>query len=114
METFDRIRMMFDDQTSTIIRLTSQVPRTASQICRELQIPRSVCYRKLKVLVDAQLIDVCESGSSWPAKGHAAKYVSNIDRAYISLEHGEMCMVLKLKNSDQMQISKISTDALSL
>jgi predicted transcriptional regulator len=108
MDTFDRIRMMFDDQTSIILTLTSQNPRTASQLCRELNIPRSVCYRKLKMLMNERLLDVCRSQNEWTDKGHATRYISNIDRAYVSLEHGELMFVLKLKNENRTEMSKMS------
>jgi len=110
MDTFERIRMMLDDQTSTILMLTSQNPRTASQLCRALHIPRSVCYRKLKTLIGEQLLDVSHAQNQLGGKGHATRYVSNIDKAYVSLEHGEMMMVLKLKNESHPQMSKIVSD----
>jgi len=111
MDTFERIRMMLDDQTSTILRLTSQNPRTASQLCKELHIPRSVCYRKLKTLISEQLLDVTHSQNQLGGKVHATRYVSNIDKAYVSLEHGELMMVLKLKNESNPHMSRISSDS---
>jgi predicted ArsR family transcriptional regulator len=111
MDTFERIRMMLDDQTSTILKLTSQNPRTASQLCKELQIPRSVCYRKLKTLISEQLLDVSHSQNQLGGKVHATRYVSNIDKAYVSLEHGELMMVLKLKNESHPHMSRISSDS---
>jgi len=111
MDTFERIRMMLDDQTSTILRLTSQNPRTASQLCRELHIPRSVCYRKLKTLISEQLLDVSHSQNRLGGKSNATRYVSNIDKAYVSLEHGELMMVLKLKNESHPHMSRISSDS---
>jgi len=108
MDTFDRIRMMLDDQTSIILTLTSQNPRTASQLCRELNIARSVCYRKLKTLMNERLLDVYRSQNQWSCKGHATRYISNIDKAYVSLEHGELMFVLKLKNEDRTEMSKIT------
>lgn len=110
MDTLEKIRMMFDDQSSTILRLTSQNPRTASQLCQALHIPRSVCYRKLKVLINERLLDVDKPMGNWGSKGHATKYVSNIDTAYVALEHGEMRMVLKLKNDNHPQTTRISTE----
>jgi predicted transcriptional regulator len=111
MDAFEKIRMMLDDQTSTILRLTSQNPRTASQLCRELHIPRSVCYRKLKTLINEQLLDVSRSERQLGGHSHATRYVSNIDKAYVSLEQGELMTVLKLKNENQTHMSRISSDS---
>jgi len=110
IDTFGRIRMMFDEQTSTIIGLTSEKPMTASDICHRLNIPRSVCYRKLKMLTDARLLNLCkddkESGN-W----QISRYLSNIDMVYVALEHGDMNMVLRLKDSGETQKQRFSSES---
>jgi len=109
--TFERIGMMFDEQTSIILNLTSKGSMTASEICRKLEIPRSVCYRKLKTMTDARLLQLMrvdgESGE-W----HASRYSSNIDMAYVALEHGEMRMMMRLKDSKETQTQKFSSDVI--
>ena len=98
MDTFDKIRMILDEQTAIILELTANKPLTASQIGRELDMPHSVCYRRLKMLIDAQFL--CEMGPSrgWGGSPNAKRYSSNIDQMYVALEHGEFNCVLKLRN----------------
>lgn len=109
IDTFGRIRMMFDEQTSTIIGLTANAPMTASEICRRLAIPRSVCYRKLKMLTDARLLSLCR-GDAEPGDWQISRYLSNIETAYVALEHGEMNMLIKLKDGGETQTQKFSSE----
>jgi len=107
MDALEKMKILLDEQTATILKLTAQKPLTASQIGRELHLPHSVCYRKIKTLIDAELIS--ETGQSNEKSGHvpAKQYKSNIDRAYVSLEQGEFRCVLKLKDNSQLQTIRI-------
>lgn len=103
MDAYQKIKMIFDEQTATILELTAQKPMTASQICRRLNMPHSVCYRKLKMLIDAQLISEI-GGTDRPFRYVGPKqYSCNIDRAYVALEQGELRCVLKLRSDDRPQ-----------
>ena len=107
MDTLDKIRMILDEQTATIMELTAQRPLTASQISRELDLPHSVCYRKLKMLIDAQLLHEIRPASSSGGAPNAKRYTSNIDQAYVVLEHGELKCILKLRDNEAPQIFRI-------
>ena len=109
IDTFERIRLMFEEQASTIIRLTSEAPLTASEICRRLGVPRSVCYRKLKMMTDAKLLSLCRDGLA-PGEWAVSKYSSNIDMAYVSIEHGDMNMLIRLKDSKETMTQRFSSE----
>jgi len=108
MDTFNKIKMIFDEQTATILELTAQEPMTASQIGRRLNIPHSVCYRKLKMLIDAQLISEISSPGQPFKCVKAKRYACNIDKAYVALEQGELRCVLKLRNENRLQTFRLN------
>jgi RNA polymerase subunit RPABC4/transcription elongation factor Spt4/DNA-binding transcriptional ArsR family regulator len=97
IDAFDRIKMIFDDQSSTILSMTANGPMTASEICHALNVPRSVCYRKLKILTDAHLLNARRIDDVGDA--HTTRYLSNIDMVYVSLENGDMKMVVRMKGA---------------
>jgi len=110
MDAFQKIKMIFDEQTATILELTAQKPMTASQIGRRLNMPHSVCYRKLKMLIDARLISEINAGNHQFGYVGAKQYSCNIDRAYVALEQGELRCVLKLRNEDKLQTYQVSRE----
>ena len=101
IDAFDRIKMIFDDQSSTILSMTANGPMTASEICRALNVPRSVCYRKLKILTDAHLLNARRIDDAGDA--HTTRYLSNIDMVYVSLENGDMKMVVRMKGAKKAE-----------
>jgi len=109
IDTFERIRLMFDEQASAIIGLTTDTPMTASAICRRMGIPRSVCYRKLKMMTDAKLLNLCRAEGT-PGEWQVSRYQSNIDMAYVSIEHGDMNMLIRLKDSKETMTQRLSSD----
>jgi len=109
MDTLKRLQMILDERTAVILRLTAKKPCTATQICHELDIPHSVCYRKIKQLTDADLLDELLPEDPWEEKGQARKYSSNIEKAYVALERGEMMIVLKLKSSDKSEVYRLNS-----
>lgn len=111
IDVFGRIGMMFDEQTSSILDMTTNGAMTASEICKRLKIPRSVCYRKLKSLTDAKilLLSKPEQGThEW----YASRYRSNVEMAFVSIEHGEMRMAMRFKDSKETQTQKFASDIL--
>jgi len=107
VDTLKRIQLMLDEQTATILRLTALEPFTASQLRDELRIPHSVCYRKIKQLKEAELLDECKPQDPWRDRTQAKSYISNIDKAFVTLERGEMMIVLKLKNSKHAEVFRL-------
>lgn len=110
MDAFQKIKMILDEQTATILELTAQKPMTASQIGRKLNMPHSVCYRKLKMLIDANLISEISAANHQFGYAGAKQYFCNIDRAYVALEQGELKCVLKLRNQDELQTYRMSRE----
>lgn len=108
MDAYQKIKMILDEQTATILELTAQKPMTASQIGKRLNMPHSVCYRKLKMLIDAQLISELSGASRQLGYAGPKRYSCNIDRAYVALEQGEFRCVLKLRNDEQLQIYQMT------
>lgn len=109
IDTFGMMRLMFDEQACVIIGLTSEAPMIASEICRRMGIPRSVCYRKLKMMTDAKLLSLCRAEGA-PCEWQVSRYQSNIDMAYVSLEHGDMNMLIRLKDNKETMTQRFSSD----
>lgn len=111
MDTLKRIQIILDERTATILKLTAEEPKTASEISQELDIPHSVCYRKIKQLTDAGLLGESSPEDPWkrPEKGKPKGYISNIDKVYVALERGEMMIVLKRKSADKSEVYHLST-----
>ncbi|MDH4123219.1 MAG: winged helix-turn-helix domain-containing protein [Thermoplasmata archaeon] len=108
MDAFERIRLILDDQSADILKLTAKKPMTASQIGSELHIPHSVCYRKLKTLIDAQLLNEISRGAqSSYSTNYSKKYVSNIEQMSVILGMGGLSCILKLKSSEIPQTFRI-------
>lgn len=109
MDTLKRMKLILDEKTATILRMTAGDPCTASEISKKLQIPHSVCYRKIKQLTDAELLDENEPEDPWQNRNQPRTYVSNVENAYVALERGEMVIVLKFKKARKPEVVRLST-----
>lgn len=108
MDTLKRIQLLLDERTAVILKMTAEQPCTASEISSELDIPHSVCYRKIKQLKEADLLDETGPEDPWENKNRPRSYTSNVENAYVSLERGEMVIVLKFKNLKESEVLRLS------
>ncbi|HDP96811.1 MAG TPA: ArsR family transcriptional regulator [Euryarchaeota archaeon] len=109
MDTLKRMKLILDEKTAFILKMTSEDPCTASEISKKLDIPHSVCYRKIKQLTDAELLDESEPEDPWKNRNQPKSYVSNVENAYVALERGEMVIVLKFRKSREPEVIRLST-----
>ena len=85
----DMKELLTDDETEKILKATYHMARNPVEISEIYGIPIARCYRKIKVLQDAGLLEAVSSIKD--AKGRKLTYYkANMENAYVSFNNGKL------------------------
>jgi DNA-binding Lrp family transcriptional regulator len=89
MDSIAVSNILTDEYSARILIWSMEKPRTAAEMSRNLGIPISACYNRIRVLEKLSLLKCVEMRISTSGK-HTAAYRSDLKRASIQMERGEI------------------------
>ena len=108
MDTFEKFRMMLDQYSSQILKLTSPQAMNALELSDALGIPIAACYRRIRALKEAGILH--EEGKVVSIGGKlVASYRSSVESAQVMLTDGRLRVVIRTadeKDSEEMPLSE--------
>ncbi len=111
MDTFDTFRLLLDEYSSRILQLTSPKALNAIELSDTLGIPIAACYRRIRVLKDAGMLDEESKVVSVGGK-MVATYRSAVESAQVMLQDGRLRVLIKAKGestADELLLSEEPT-----
>ena len=108
MDPFETFRLLLDEYSSRILQLTSPRAMNAIELSDELGIPIAACYRRIRALKDAGIIQEDSKVVSIGGK-MVATYRSVVESAEVMLQDGRLRVLIKANgssNSDEMMLSE--------
>jgi len=110
-DAFDTFRLMLDEYSSEILKLTGQKALNAVQLSEALGIPVAACYRRIRALKEAGVLK--EDGRAVSVGGKlVATYRSSVDRAELFLQDGRLRVEISAngeEKADEMDLSEEPT-----
>ncbi len=107
MDAFDLFRLVLDEYSAQIIRLTSPHPMNAIQLSDALGIPIAACYRRIRTLKEAGVLK--EEGRAVSIGGKlVATYRSSLEKAEVVLTDGRLRILIRAngqKTANEMLLS---------
>jgi DNA-binding Lrp family transcriptional regulator len=108
MDAFDMFRLMLDEYSSQILRLTSPQSMNAIELSNALGIPIAACYRRIRALKEAGVLR--EEGRTVSVGGKlVATYRSSVESAEVLLNDGRLSIQIKAngqKRADEVLLSE--------
>jgi DNA-binding Lrp family transcriptional regulator len=107
MDPFDTFRLLIDEYSSKILQLTSPQALNAIELSDALGIPIAACYRRIRALKDAGVLDEESKVVSVGGK-MVATYRSVVESAEVLLQDGRLRVLIRAKgesNSDEVMLS---------
>ena len=108
MDAFDMFRLMLDEYSSQILRLTSPQSMNAIELSDALGIPIAACYRRIRALKEAGVLK--EEGRAVSIGGKlVATYRSSVESAEVLLTDGRLRIQIKAngqKTADEVLLSE--------
>jgi DNA-binding Lrp family transcriptional regulator len=108
MDAFDMFRLMLDEYSSQILRLTSPQSMNAIELSDALGIPIAACYRRIRALKEAGVLR--EEGRTVSVGGKlVATYRSSVESAEVLLNDGRLSIQIKAngqKRADEVLLSE--------
>ena len=111
MDPFDTFRLLLDEYSSKILQLTAPRAMNAIELSDALGIPIAACYRRLRALKDAGVIQEDSKVVSVGGK-MVATYKSVVERAEVILQDGRLKVQIKtndFKSKDEMMLAEETT-----
>ncbi len=111
MDPFETFRLLLDEYSSKILQLTSPKAMNAIELSDELGIPIAACYRRIRALKDAGVIQEESKMVSIGGK-MVATYRSVVESAEVLLQDGRLRVLIKANgasNADEMTLSEEPT-----
>lgn len=95
-------RLVMDDYNLRILSATTFKERSARELAYLLDIPMATCYRKIKELLNAELLE--EEESKLTKEGRRYKtYLSRVSAIHVSFENGKLKVGLQLTWNEPME-----------
>jgi len=95
MDALTISNIMNDDYAARILVWAIDVPRTAAEMSKNLGIPVSACYNRIRTLERLGLLRCVESRLS-PSGKRIAVYQSQLKKAIIFMDRGEVRVKVEL------------------
>jgi DNA-binding Lrp family transcriptional regulator len=111
MDPFETFRLLLDEYSSKILQLTSPRALNAIELSDELGIPIAACYRRIRALKDAGIIQEESRVISIGGK-MVATYRSVVESAEVMLQDGRLRVLIKANGSsstDEVALSEETT-----
>lgn len=106
MDPFQTFRLLLDEYSSKILEFTSRQPMNALELSDALGIPMAACYRRIRALREAGMLN--EDGRVVSVGGKlVATYRSAVESAEVMLQDGRLRVVIKAngkKDSDEVAL----------
>jgi len=110
MDTFDKFRMMLDQYSSQILKLTSPQAMNALELSDALGIPIAACYRRIRALKEAGILH--EEGKVVSIGGKlVASYRSSVESAEVVLTDGRLRVIIKTADERDTSEMPLSDEA---
>ncbi|HEX9907943.1 MAG TPA: helix-turn-helix domain-containing protein [Thermoplasmata archaeon] len=111
MDAYDMFKLILDDYSSKILRLTETQPLNAVELSEALGIPMAACYRRIRGLKGAGMLK--EEGKAVSIGGKmVARYRSSIDSAEVVLHDGRLRIIINVegqRNSEEFELGEEPT-----
>jgi DNA-binding Lrp family transcriptional regulator len=111
MDTFDTFRLLLDEYSSRILELTGPKALNAIELSDTLGIPIAACYRRIRMLKDAGMLDEESKVVSVGGK-MVATYRSSVESAQVLLQDGRLRVLIKANGesaADELVLSEEPT-----
>ena len=106
MNQIDASRLITDEYSAKILLATFRRPKHAIELSQKLGIPIAACYRRIKSLEKANLIQCVERVLTQKGK-RISVYISQLKNAYIFMENGQMKVRFDMKNGTSEEFGGI-------
>jgi DNA-binding transcriptional ArsR family regulator len=110
MDTFDTFKIILDPYASEILSLTSQQPMNACELSEALGIPIAACYRRIRSLKAAGMIEeICKAVSAGGKS--VALYKSTLESAEVVLRDGRLMVKIRANGEDNADSVDLGEEA---
>jgi hypothetical protein len=92
-------KIITDEYAVNILMATYRRPKGAIELSHKLGIPIAACYRRIKMLVEMNLLHCVERVLTQKGK-RMSVYISNLKNAYIFLEEGQLRVRFEMKSGE--------------
>jgi predicted transcriptional regulator len=106
MDQINASHLITDEYSAKILLATFRRPKNAIELSQRLGIPIAACYRRIRALERANLIQCVERQLTQKGK-RISVYISNLKNAYISIEEGQMKVRFDMKNGSSEEFGGI-------
>jgi len=97
MNAAEASKIIADEYAAKILAATYTIPKSALRLSHDLDIPIAACYRRIRMLENANLIR-CEQRILTQKGKRMSVYLSNLKNAFIFLEQGKLRVRFELKS----------------
>ena len=106
MDQINASHLITDEYSAKILIATFRRPKSAIELSQKLGIPIAACYRRIRSLERANLIQCVERLLTQKGK-RISVYISQLKNAYISIEDGQMKVRFDMKNGSSEEFGGI-------
>lgn len=97
MNAIEASKIISDEYAARILVATTRRPKSAIDLSQDLGIPIAACYRRIRMLENANLVRCVERVLTQKGK-RMSVYISNLKNAYIFLEDGNLRVRFEMKS----------------
>ena len=97
MNAIEASKIISDEYSARILVATQLRPKSAITLSQDLGIPIAACYRRIKMLEDANLVRCVERVLTQKGK-RMSVYSSNLKNAYIHFEDGKLKVQFEMRS----------------
>ena len=97
MDAVEASKIIADEYAAKILAATYTTPKSAIRLSHDLGIPIAACYRRIRWLEGANLIQ-CEERVLTQKGKRMSVYVSKLKNAFIFLENGKLRVRFEMKS----------------
>lgn len=106
MNQIDASKLITDEYSAKILLATFRRPKNAIELSQRLGIPIAACYRRIRALERANLIQCVERQLTQKGK-RISVYISQLKNAYIFMENGQMKVRFDMKNGSSEEFGGV-------
>ncbi len=97
MNAIEASKIISDEYAARILVATLRRPKSAITLSRDLGIPIAACYRRIKMLEEADLVRCVERVLTQKGK-RMSVYISDLKNAFIHFEDGNLKVQFEMKS----------------
>jgi len=104
VNAYELSKLLIDEYSAKILTYAKNRPRSVQDMCRQLNIPTTLGYRRVNILVSQGLLS-CEGKALTRAGKWTRLYLSQVRRAFIFFDGGRVRLRCEL-NTGQIKSSE--------